>query len=147
MTMSLEASRWAPRAASTAVERPPRHRLARFAAVGGAATGLQLGLFALMQALVPLFWANLIAWSASTVVANQVNRSLTFGVHGTEGARRDFWVSTGFSVLSLAVSVLALAQVSDDQPVLSLVVLIGVNSVIGLARFFGLREWFALRTA
>lgn len=125
----------------------PHHRLVRFAAVGGAATALQLGLFALMQVLVPVFWANVIAWSASTVVANQVNRSLTFGVHGTDGARKDFWVSAAFSVFSLVASVVALAEVDDDQPVLSIVVLVAVNAAVGLVRFLGLRHWFDLRTS
>lgn len=119
------------------------HRLVRFTAVGGAATALQLGLFALLQVLVPAFWANIVAWAASTVVGNQVHRSLTFGRHGREGARQDFVVSIGFSALSLATTTLALAPVGDDEPGVALVVLIVVNSVVGLARFMGLKRWFA----
>jgi putative flippase GtrA len=119
------------------------HRLARFTAVGGAATALQLGLFALLQALVPVFWANVLAWGASTVVGNQVHRTLTFGRHGREGARQDFAVSIGFSALSLATTTLALAPVEDDRPGVALIVLIVVNTVVGLARFLGLRRWFA----
>lgn len=145
--MSPGSSRCARQVRAAVHTRPPHHPLARFAAVGGAATALQLGLFALMQVLVPVFWANVIAWSASTVVGNQVNRSLTFGVHGTADARRDFWVSTGFSMLSLAAGAVALSEVSDDRPVLSIVVLIGVNIVVGLVRFVGLRRWFAVRAA
>ena len=136
------------RQARTAAPGPsPQHRLARFAAVGGAATALQLGLFAVLQMLVPVVWATVIAWSASTLLANQVNRSLTFGVHGNDGARRDFWVSTGLSVVGLAAGVLALAQVGDDEPALSLVVLVGVNAMVGLFRFLGLQRWFEVRTA
>jgi putative flippase GtrA len=122
------------------------HRLARFVVVGGGATALQLGLFALLQVFVPVFWANVIAWGASTVVGNQVHRTLTFGRHGRAGARRDFVVSTAFSLLSLSVTTLALTPVDDDQPVTAVVVLIAVNSVVGLARFVGLRRWFAGHT-
>lgn len=120
-----------------------RHPLARFAAVGGAATALQLGLFALLQVLVPVFWANVIAWGASTVVGNQVNRVLTFDRHGRDGARQDFVVSSAFSLLSLGATTLSLAPVDDDDPILALAVLIAVNSVVGLVRFLGLRRWFA----
>lgn len=119
------------------------HRLVRFTAVGGAATALQLGLFAVLQALVPVFWANVLAWGASTVVGNQVHRSLTFGRHGRVGARQDFAVSICFSALSLATTTLALAPVDDDRPGVALAILIAVNSVMGLARFLGLRRWFA----
>lgn len=120
-----------------------RHPLVRFAAVGGGTTALQLGLFALLQVLVPVFWANVIAWGASTVVGNQVNRVLTFDRHGRDGARQDFAVSSAFSLLGLAATSLALSPVDDDDPVLALVVLIAVNSVVGLIRFVGLRRWFA----
>ena len=104
---------------------------------------MQLGLFALLQVLVPVSWANVIAWGASTVVGNQVHRTLTFGRHGRSGARRDFAVSTALSLLSLGVTTLALASVDDDQPVAALIVLVAINSVVGLARFLGLRRWFA----
>ncbi|WP_111767865.1 GtrA family protein [Nakamurella deserti] len=117
-------------------------RLARFAVVGAGATGLQVVLFALLHVLVPLFWANLIAWGASTVVGNQVNRSLTFGRHGRPGASRDFAVSSAFSLVGLAVTTLVLLPV-DDQPTIALVVLVAVNAVVGLGRFLGLRRWFA----
>lgn len=127
----------------TAPSVPKRHPLARFTVVGGAATGLQLALFALMQVLVPAFWANVIAWGASTVVGNQVNRVLTFDRHGRAGARQDFAVSSAFSLLSLGATTVALAPVDDDDPVLALAVLIAVNSVVGLVRFLGLRRWFA----
>ena len=119
------------------------HRLVRFTAVGGAATVLQWGLFALLQVLVPVFWANVLAWAASTLAGNQVHRSLTFSRHGREGARQDFAVSIGFSALSLAATALALAPIGDDRPGVALAVLLVVNTVVGLARFLGLRRWFA----
>lgn len=133
--------------AHAAISTRPQHPLVRFAGVGSVATALQLGLFALLQLAVPVLGANILAWAASTATANTVNRSVTFGVHGRTGARRDFWVSTGFSMLGLAISVVALAQLTSAGPVSSVLILVSVNLLVGLLRFYALRRWFAVRTA
>jgi putative flippase GtrA len=125
----------------------PGHPLVRFAGVGGAATVVQLGLFAALLAIVPQTLANLISWSVSTLVANSAHRSITFGVHGSRGAQRDLVVAAAFSLLSLGASVVALDQLTPDNPLLSVVVLIAVNCVVGLARYLCLRWWFAARRA
>ena len=130
-------------------ERPkrPRHKLVRFAGIGGVATGIQLGLFAALMLFLPQMWANLISWTVSTLIANAVNRSVTFGVHGSDGARRDLLVSTGFSVVSLLASLSVLGQIDTENPLLSVLALVAVNAVVGLARFAGLRWWFVARPA
>ena len=126
---------------------PPTHRLAKFAGIGGIATVVQLGLFGVLQMVIPQFWANIVAWSVSTVIANTANRSLTFGVHGSEGAQRDFLVSTGFSLLALVASVLVLDKVDTSSPLLSVLLLIAVNTAVSGLRFAALRWWFAVRLA
>ncbi len=130
---------------SATSDRPvqPIRRLVRFAGIGGATTAVQLGLFAALLMVIPQSGANLISWTISTLIANAAHRSVTFGVHGYARAQRDFMVSASFSLLSLGVSVAALAALSTDDPVLSVLVLIGVNAVIGLARYAGLSWLFS----
>jgi putative flippase GtrA len=125
----------------------PVHRLVRFAGIGGAATVVQLGLFAALLTIVPQTWANLFSWTVSTVIANSAHRSVTFGIHGSAHLQRDFLASAAFSLLSLGAGVVALARLSTDNPVLSVVVLIAVNAVVGLARYAGLSWWFTARAA
>ncbi len=121
----------------------PSHQLVRFAGVGGLATAVQLGLFAALLLVLPQVWANVISWAASTLLANAAQRSVTFGVHSADSARLDLAVSTAFSTLALATSWIALAELSPTDPVLSVAVLLGVNTVVGLTRFVALRWWFS----
>lgn len=124
----------------------PRHALIRFAGVGGVATAIQLGLFAALLTVLPQLWANVISWTVSTVVANAANRSVTFGVHGSEGAQRDFLVSGAFSALSLLASVAVLNEVGSDGSLQAVLALVAVNAAVGLARFAGLRWWFVSKS-
>ncbi|RIJ67020.1 GtrA family protein [Nakamurella silvestris] len=117
-------------------------QLGRFILVGGGATVAQLGIFVAFALVLSDQWANGLSWVLSTVGANIVHRGFTFGVHDAEGARRDLLLSTGFSALGLLASWVALAQFTTENTVLALVVLVGVNVVVGAARFLALRWWF-----
>lgn len=154
----ISGSRTTAAAHHTAAHRPAAHhtaahdaaerlwqKLARFAGIGGVATAAQLGMFAVLITVIPQVWANVLSWSLSTVVANAANRSVTFDVHGSDGARRDFLISTAFSLVGLGASMTALSLSGDGDPIGSIVVLVAVNGVVGIARFSALRRWFAVR--
>lgn len=122
------------------------HQLGRFVGVGGFATIAQLGLFALLVLVVSQSWANVIAWTVSTVLANAAQRTLAFHVHG-HGAWRDLGVGMVFSLIGLGVSAVALATFDTEGLVAAIAVLIAVNLAVGGVRFVALRRWYLARTA
>lgn len=131
---------------STTKQQPTRQawrQLWRFAAVGGGATVVQLGIFVVFAMFLTDQWANGLSWVLSTVGANVVHRGFTFGVHESKGAQRDLLLSTGFSAIGLLVSSLALAQLTTQNTVLALLLLVAVNIIVGAARFLVMRWWFA----
>jgi len=135
---------------STTKTRPVRtawRQLGKFILVGGGATVVQLGIFVAFAMVISDQWANGLSWVLSTVGANLVHRGFTFGVHEAKGAQRDLLLSTGFSAIGLLVSWIALAQLTTENTVLALLVLVVVNIVVGAARFLALRWWFSPKPA
>ncbi|WP_196073159.1 GtrA family protein [Nakamurella alba] len=120
--------------------------LVRFAGIGTAATLVQLAVFAVLNPWVPGLPANVLSWTVATLAANATQRSLAFSVHGTAGLGRDLAVGLVSSVLGLLVSVLIFGILDTEDTVTGLLILIGVNTAIGLSRYFLLRRWFLART-
>ncbi len=134
-------------AADSAVNTPPAHPLSRFVGVGGVATVVQLGLLAGLTLVIDEAWANLMAWSVSTLIANAAHRRLTFGIHDRAGARRDIVVATAFSIVALVVSTAMLNHLEISDAVGAVLVLVAVNTVVGGVRYVALHWWFVTRVS
>jgi putative flippase GtrA len=122
----------------------------RFVIVGGISSVLYALLFVLFDG-VGFLPANAIGSIASSVLANEMHRRLTFRVDGRIGWFTAQWEGGGIAVVGMVATSLALAWVDtmEDTGVsvvwqLSLVAL--VTGGIGLVRFLALRWLFVPRT-
>jgi putative flippase GtrA len=117
----------------------------RFVLVGGASTAVYAVLFITLEGLGSLP-ANVIATMASSVLANELHRRLTF--HADE--RVGFWTAQveagGVSLLGLVATSLALgwldATVGSAPVVVQISLVAAVTATIGLMRFIALRWIF-----
>ncbi|WP_236828265.1 MULTISPECIES: GtrA family protein [unclassified Blastococcus] len=117
----------------------------RFVLVGGASTVVYALLFVAGHGWGYLT-SHLVATAASTVLANELHRRLTF--HADERVHwfTAQWEAGGVTVLGLLATSTALglldALTGDDQPVLQIATVVGVTAFIGLLRFIALRWIF-----
>lgn len=117
----------------------------RFALVGGSSTAVYATLF------VGLHWlgylpAHVIATVASSVLANELHRRLTFRAEERVGWLAAQLEAGGVSLFGLVATSVALrwldASVGDAHPVLQITLVMAVTGLIGLIRFIALRWIF-----
>ena len=123
----------------------PLAQLVRFALTGGLSSTVQVLLFALL-APVGTHAANLLAWTASTALANELHRRRTFRAGGRISWFAAQWEGGGLSLVGLGLTTGALALLQSTTPdaavpVQALLVLL-VNTTVGVARFLALRWAF-----
>lgn len=122
-------------------------QLVRFGLVGGAASGLQLALYAFLAGSLGAQPATVVSWLVSTLVATEAHRRYSFpaGAHAvagrTGGAESDHLVGLLTSVATLGVSMIALAVLDDPTGAAGVLALVVVNAGVGLLRFVSLRWW------
>ena len=113
----------------------------RFTVIGSAGTGLQLGLYAVLAAVVGAQIASAVSWLLSTLVTNRVHRALTFEVREHEHSRSDQTVAFVTSLAGLGITSIVLAQLADAGGLAGVLAILAVNTAVGAGRFFGLRWW------
>ncbi|MEI4270274.1 GtrA family protein [Klenkia sp. LSe6-5] len=121
-----------------------RAQLARYAMVGAVSSALYAVLFVAVEGAGEQP-ANLVGAIASTLLANELHRRLTFHAGGRVGWFTAQWEGGGLAALGLVATSLALAaldHLADDPGWAVQVLLIGaVTGAVGLARFMALRAW------
>ncbi|MPR00245.1 GtrA family protein [Modestobacter sp. I12A-02628] len=127
-----------------------RSQFVRFVLAGGSANVVYAALFlALGSAGTQL--ANLVAVVASTALANELHRRLTFHAADRVGWAAAQWAGGGVAAAGLLASSVTLALlegVTDGSgQLLQLAVVALVSAAIGLARFVTLRWVLTRRTA
>lgn len=120
-------------------------QLVRFALTGGLASTVQVLVFVLL-APVGTHVANVVAWTASTALANELHRRRTFRAGGRISWFAAQWEGGGLSLVGLGLTTGALALLQSTTPdaavpVQALLVLF-VNTTVGVARFLALRWAF-----
>ena len=118
----------------------------RFAAVGTAATGAQLALYAFGSGPLGPQLANVCAWIVSTLLANAAHQRYTFRVEG-RARDADHLVGMVTSLAGLALASAALFVLDEPAGVDGTVALVAVNAVVGVARYLALRWWWSGRSA
>jgi putative flippase GtrA len=114
--------------------------------IGAVSAAISLGLFLVLRDEIGAIWANIIAFSATTVGNNWANRRWTFRQRGAEGR---WWHIAGSTIVflgTIAVSTIGLAAV-QGQSGAELVVLLVTWGLAGIFRFFILRSWVYRRAA
>jgi len=120
-------------------------QLIRFAAVGVASTLAYLILYAVLRTAVTPQWANLVALLVTAIGNTAVNRRVTFGVRGNDGAVRH--QAQGLIVFAIGLALtsgsLALLDAISSHPAkkVELAVLILANLLATAVRFLMLRIW------
>ncbi len=110
-----------------------------FGKIGVVSTLVSLALFLWLRGSTGAVLANLIAVSATAVGNTWANRRYTFGYRGTRERGRHYLGGVVISLAGLALSSLALANVSGSLA--QVLVLLLTWSVATLARFGLLRNW------
>jgi putative flippase GtrA len=117
----------------------------RFVLVGGSSTAVYAVLFLALQWLAYLP-AHVIATVASSVLANELHRRLTFRAEERVGWLTAQIEAGGVSLFGLVATSVALrwldATVGDAHPALQIALVAGVTGLIGLIRFIALRWIF-----
>jgi putative flippase GtrA len=117
----------------------------RFVLVGGSSTAVYAALFVALDWLGYLS-AHVIATVASSVLANELHRRMTF-----RAGERVSWLTAqieagGVSLFGLAATSVALrwldASVGDAHPAVQIALVMAVTGLIGLLRFIALRWIF-----
>jgi putative flippase GtrA len=122
-------------------------QFSRFVVVGGMSSSLYATVFLLLGSVgtVDQAAANLLGNIASTLLANELHRRLTFRAN-----ERVTWVTAqleggGLAVIGLAATSSALAWfdtvVPTASPLLQLLLIVVVTGSIGVLRFVALRAW------
>jgi glycosyltransferase involved in cell wall biosynthesis len=117
-----------------------------FALIGALSAVISLGLFLLLRDEVGPLWANVIAFTATTVGNNWAHRRWTFRRRGAEGRWWHIATSTVVFLGTVALSTIGLAAVEGNAGA-ELVVLLLTWGLAGLIRFLVLRSWVYRRTA
>jgi putative flippase GtrA len=110
-----------------------------FAKVGVLSTGVSLLLFLLWRDAVGAVWANLLAVGATAIANTWANRRYTFGYRDRQRRSRHYLGSVAISMAGLAVSSLALANVTGSLA--QILVLLLSWGLVTVARFGLLRRW------
>jgi putative flippase GtrA len=122
-------------------------RVARFLAVGVASTLAYALLFVLLRGLLSAVAANAVALAVTAVANTAVNRRLTFGVRGREGALRHHLLGAIVFVLTLGLTSGALAVlhalVTHPSPHVEAAALVLASACATVTRYAGLRLVFA----
>jgi putative flippase GtrA len=124
-------------------------QFARFVLVGGSANVVYVGLFLLLADLGDQA-ANVAGVVASTALANEMHRRLTFRAGTRTGWAAAQWAGGGLAVTGLLASSTALALLdgwtTSAGPLTSVLVVCAVTGAVGLARFVGLRRVLTVRS-
>ena len=125
-------------------------QLVRFAIVGGSTTAVQVLLFALLTPVGTL-GANVVAWAASSAMANELHRRRTFRAGERVGWLAAQFEGGGLSVLGLLATSAALALLALAMPGAAIVqqtaLVLAITAAVGLVRFVALRWSFVVRRA
>ncbi len=117
----------------------------RFLLVGGSTTLVYALLFIPFQSLGYLV-AHLIATVASTVLANEMHRRLTFHAEDRVGWFTAQWEASTVAALGLVATSATLGWINttaaEDQVWLQITAVVTVTAIIGLLRFIALRWIF-----
>ena len=117
----------------------------RFLLVGGSTTLVYALLFIPLQGLGYLA-AHLIATVASTVLANEMHRRLTFHAEDRVGWFTAQWEASTVAALGLVATSATLGWINttaaEDQVWLQITAVVTVTAIIGLLRFIALRWIF-----
>ncbi len=119
-------------------------QLVRFAAVGAVSNVLYVAVFVLMQPEGRVI-ANVAGAAASTVLANELHRRLTF--HAGERVHwfTAQWEAGGLALVGLMVSTAAVTALEVAAPnasaLASALLVVTVTAVVGGLRFLALRGW------
>ena len=121
------------------------NQLVRFAAVGAVSTIAYLAIFVALRGAVSAQAANLIALLVTAVANTAVNRRLTFGIRGRDGAARaqiQGLVAFGLG-LGLSSGALGLLHLLDPRPtrIAEVCFLVVANVLATLLRFVLFRTW------
>ena len=119
-------------------------QLVRFGLAGGAASVIQLALYAFLADSVGAQPANVGSWLVSTLVATEAHRRYSFGTTGS-GAEGDHVVGIVTSVVTLLLSTVALAALENPTGFAGVLALVAVNGMVGVLRFVALRWWMVGR--
>jgi glycosyltransferase involved in cell wall biosynthesis len=111
-----------------------------FGFIGVISAIVSLGLFLALRDEVGAIWANIIAFTATTVGNNWAHRRWTFQRRGAEGRWWHVTTSTVVFLATVAVSSIGLAAVQGN-PTAELVVVFVTWGLAGVVRFFVLRSW------
>ncbi|WP_448608249.1 GtrA family protein [Geodermatophilus sp. URMC 60] len=126
-----------------------RAQFARFVLVGGVANVLYAVLFVLLAGLGSQP-ANLAGALASSALANELHRRLTFHAGGRVTWMRAQWEGGGLALAGMAATSVALARVDALAPgsgaTADLAVVAVVTGAVGLVRFAALRWAFGATT-
>jgi putative flippase GtrA len=124
-------------------------QFARFLLVGGSTTLVYALLFIPFQGLGYLA-AHLIATVASTVLANEMHRRLTFHAEDHVGWFTAQWEASTVAAVGLVATSATLSWINttaaEDQIWLQITAVVTVTAIIGLLRFIALR-WIFRRPA
>ena len=138
-------------------DRPPQRaagdrapaQFVRFVLVGGSANVVYAAVFLLLGRLGDQA-ANVVAVAASTVLANELHRRLTFRAADRAGWATAQWTGGGLALVGLVTSGLTLAALDawtdSAGPLVSVLAVVAVSGAVGLARFAGLRWVLVVRT-
>jgi putative flippase GtrA len=110
-----------------------------FAKVGVLSTGVSLLLFLLWRDAVGAVWANLLAVGATAIANTWANRRYTFGYRDRQRRGRHYLGSVAISMVGLALSSVALANVTGNLA--QILVLLLSWGLVTVARFGLLRRW------
>jgi putative flippase GtrA len=125
-------------------------QLVRFAIVGGTTTAVQVLLFALLAPLGALS-ANVVAWAASSALANELHRRQTFRAGESVGWLAAQFEGGGLSVMGLLATSAALALLTLSAPDAAVpqqtALVLVITAAVGLVRFVVLRWSFVVRRA
>jgi putative flippase GtrA len=120
-------------------------QFARFVLVGGSTTLVYALLFIPFQGFGYLV-AHLIATVASTVLANEMHRRLTFHAEDRVGWFTAQWEASTVAALGLVATSATLGWIdttaAEDQVWLQITAVVTVTAIIGLLRFIALRWIF-----
>jgi len=115
----------------------------RFTAIGSAGTVLQLGLYAATSAFLGAQVASVASWLISTLVTNAAHRAVTFGVRGAARNRSDQIAAFVTCLVGLLITSIVLAELPDATGTSGVIAILAVNTVVGAARFVGMRWWLS----
>jgi putative flippase GtrA len=117
----------------------------RFIAVGGISNVVYVVAFWLLTGSGTQL-ANAVGFLASTMLANELHRRLTFHARTAVRWYTAQWEGGGLAVAGLAVTSLSLAGLdqltSEPSTLLQSAVLVAATGLVGLVRFLALRAWF-----